>query len=576
MRALILPTLAATFFGACAFTGAASFALDTGAGDGRLKLAQLQPKDSKEEEAKKKQEGRRQQEDGRRPQGEGRGQPPAARGQPPQGQPPDRGQRVQQPPVQRPQQTAPGGETQPRRVQPGGGFTQQPRQVQTPQDGGAEQKGEQPGARRGRQDGPQRGDNTPPIQRQFDGQPSGRGVPKQVERPPASDPDLLRKSDPRVDSRREGGPRREGDPKREGDPRREADPGRSAEPQRPDDTRRFQGKDERPQPGRPGIGGAPRVGDQGPPGDGRALRLEDMQKGRRERVEAGGQRRVIEEPDRRVIIRQGDRTIIRHDESARFRRVARDARTERRNDGTSVTIFNRRNGQVFSVVDGEGRLVRRYRRTREGREVNLIDNRRHFGGGRRVALGIGLGLAVGLAAPRILIPREKYIVEYDGASADDVYEALSAPPIEELDREYSLEEIRASPHLRDRMRRVDLDVINFEFGSWEVNPDQYSRLEWVANAINRVLERNPDEIFLIEGHTDAVGSDEDNLSLSDRRAEAVATVLSEQFEVPPENLVTQGYGEEFLKVQSEGPERINRRVAARRITPLMQKHLSAR
>ncbi len=557
MRALLLPTLAATLFGACAFTGAATLASDTSAGDGRLKLAQLAPKDSKEEEARKKKQG------GGRPQGEGqgqappaRGQPPAARGQPPQEQPIDRGQRVQQPPVQRPLQTAPGGDSQPKRVQPGGGFSQQPRQVQTPQDGGAQQKqkDEQPGGRRERQDGLQRGDSTPPVQRRLEGQPSERGVPKQVERPPASDPGLLRKGDPRVDPRR------------------------SADPQRPDDTRRFQGKDERPQQpgGRPGFGGAPRVGDQGRPGDGRALRFEDMQKGRRERVEDGGKRRVIEEPDRRVIVRQGDRAIIRHDESARFRRVARDARTERRNDGTSVTIFNRRNGQVFSVVDADGRLIRRYRRTREGREVNLIDNRRHYGVGRRVALGVGLGLAVGLLAPRILIPREKYIVEYEHASADDVYEALSAPPIEELDREYSLEEIRASPHLRDRMRRVDLDVINFEFGSWEISPDQYGRLEWVANAINRILERNPDEIFLIEGHTDAVGSEEDNLSLSDRRAESVATVLSEQFEVPPENLVTQGYGEEFLKVQTDGPERINRRVAARRITPLMQRHLSAR
>jgi outer membrane protein OmpA-like peptidoglycan-associated protein len=558
MRALLLPTLAATLFGACAFTGAASLASDTSAGDGRLKLAQLAPKDSKEEEArKKKQQG------GGRPQGEGQGQAPPARGQPPQGQPIDRGQRVQQPPVQRPLQTTPGGESQPKRAQPGG-FTQQPRQVQTPQ--GEERKGDQPAFRRG-QGGTQRGDTSPPVQRQLEGQPSGRGVPKQVERPPASDPSLLRKGDPR------------------GDPRRE-DSRRSAEPQRPDDQRpddrRFQGRDDRPQPGvRPGFGVAPdraRVGDQGRdrPGEGRPPRLEDMQKGRRERVEAGGQRRVIEEPDRRVIVRQGDRAIIRHDESARFRRVARDARTERRNDGTSVTIFNRRNGQVFSVVDADGRLIRRYRRTREGREVNLIDNRRHYGGGRRVALGVGLGLAVGLLAPRILIPREKYIVEYDGASYDDVYEALSAPPIEELDREYSLEEIRYSPHLRDRMRRVDLDVINFEFGSWEIPPDQYSRLEWVANAINRVLERNPDEIFLIEGHTDAVGSEEDNLSLSDRRAESVATVLSEQFDVPPENLVTQGYGEDLLKVPTEAAERLNRRVAVRRITPLMQKHLSAR
>jgi outer membrane protein OmpA-like peptidoglycan-associated protein len=35
----------------------------------------------------------------------------------------------------------------------------------------------------------------------------------------------------------------------------------------------------------------------------------------------------------------------------------------------------------------------------------------------------------------------------------------------------------------------------------------------------------------IEGHTDAVGSEVDNLSLSDRRAESVALVFSQQFGV---------------------------------------------
>ena len=68
------------------------------------------------------------------------------------------------------------------------------------------------------------------------------------------------------------------------------------------------------------------------------------------------------------------------------------------------------------------------------------------------------------------------------------------------------------------MRRIDLDTITFEFGPWEVTPDQYHKLERMARAMLRVLERNPDEVFLIEGHTDAVGSDVDNLSLSDRRA----------------------------------------------------------
>jgi outer membrane protein OmpA-like peptidoglycan-associated protein len=46
-------------------------------------------------------------------------------------------------------------------------------------------------------------------------------------------------------------------------------------------------------------------------------------------------------------------------------------------------------------------------------------------------------------------------------------------------------------------------------------------------------------------------------------------VLSEQFGVPAENLTTQGYGEQYLKVPTPGPERANRRVTVRRITPLL-------
>jgi OmpA-OmpF porin, OOP family len=36
-----------------------------------------------------------------------------------------------------------------------------------------------------------------------------------------------------------------------------------------------------------------------------------------------------------------------------------------------------------------------------------------------------------------------------------------------------------------------------------------------------------------------------------------------------ENLTTQGYGEQYLKVPTQGPERTNRRVTVRRITPLL-------
>jgi OOP family OmpA-OmpF porin len=50
----------------------------------------------------------------------------------------------------------------------------------------------------------------------------------------------------------------------------------------------------------------------------------------------------------------------------------------------------------------------------------------------------------------------------------------------------------------------------------------------------------------------------------------VATVLTEMFGVPAENLTTQGYGEQYLKIGTEAPERQNRRVTIRRITPLLR------
>ena len=118
------------------------------------------------------------------------------------------------------------------------------------------------------------------------------------------------------------------------------------------------------------------------------------------------------------------------------------------------------------------------------------------------------------------------------------------------------------------MHYVNLDI-ELDTGSWQLTPDQVDRLSAIAEALNRAIARNPREVYLIEGHTDAVGNDVDNLSLSDRRAEAVAVALTEQFQVPAENLVTQGYGKQGLVIQTNAPERANRRVAIRRITPLI-------
>ncbi len=274
-----------------------------------------------------------------------------------------------------------------------------------------------------------------------------------------------------------------------------------------------------------------------------------------------GNRLFIREPDR-TIIQEGNRTIISHNEVDRFAVDARDVHVERRGNET-VTIVVRPDGvQIISISDDEGHLIRRLRRNPDGREIVIIDN--GFAGPQPDMM------FVDVPPPVIRIPRDRYILDADAANEALIYDVLVAPPVERLDRRYTLDQVRYNEFLRARMPRVDLDI-NFDTGSWQLTPDQVDRLAMIAAALNRAIQRNPREVFLIEGHTDAVGSDIDNLSLSDRRAESVAVAMTEQFQVPAENLVTQGYGAQDLKIQTNGPERANRRVAIRRITPLIDR-----
>ena len=290
-------------------------------------------------------------------------------------------------------------------------------------------------------------------------------------------------------------------------------------------------------------------------------RVDQLRTGRVEHTEANG-RVVIQEPGGRVIVREGGRAFIRHDESERFRLLGRDHRIEERGQERFVYVGRPGGVQIINVTGPDGRLLRRMRRGPDGREVVLINN-------TVVGAAVATGFILALAAPAILIPRERYIVDVSAAPPALLYETLDAPPVVALERAYALDEIRFNVNLRDRVRRLDLDAITFETGSWEITPEQYPKLQVIANAIGQVLARHPEAVFMIEGHTDAVGNDVDNLSLSDRRAESVSVVLTEQFQIPPENMVTQGYGEQFLKIPTDGPSRENRRVAVRNISHLL-------
>ncbi len=271
---------------------------------------------------------------------------------------------------------------------------------------------------------------------------------------------------------------------------------------------------------------------------------------------------VYQEPGR-TIVQDDDRFFVRHDENERFRMLGAAMQTEQRGDDI-VTIWRRPDGdEIVTITDLNGDLIRRYRRAPDGTEVIIIDNR--FSGPPRSFLDD----VVALPPPAYEIAPERYVVDAGMADERLLYDTLSAPPVAPIPRRFTLDEIRYSPDVRAYTRSVDLNAINFDTNAWEIGPDQAPKLNALARALNEAINRNPNEVFLVEGYTDAVGSPVDNLSLSDRRAQSVADTLTRAFGVPPENLVTQGYGAQYLRVQTSGPERRNRRVVVRRITPLL-------
>ena len=175
-------------------------------------------------------------------------------------------------------------------------------------------------------------------------------------------------------------------------------------------------------------------------------------------------------------------------------------------------------------------------------------------------------------APRGLsIPLDRYVIEGRRASPKQLRETLTAAPVERVRQAYSIDDIKQSQALRAKMRRVDLDTITFEFGQAAVPDYQIRNLAQIAETLRDIIRRNRDEVFLLEGHTDAVGSELYNLQLSELRAQSVKYVLVDAFGLPEDSFVTEGYGEEYLKVLTDGPEELNRRVTIRRITPLVRR-----
>lgn len=263
----------------------------------------------------------------------------------------------------------------------------------------------------------------------------------------------------------------------------------------------------------------------------------------------------------KVVSNSGDRIVVERDDGGLqvlkdddllLRRPGSEVRTQTFNDGSTRTTVIRPNGdQVVTIRSATGQVLQRTRIMADGREVVLFDDTRE-------------------AAPVVVSELPTQAPRAEQSDVDDLRQALAAQKSDSEFRRFSLQQIRQIRAVRELAPEIELQAVNFETGSAAIRATEAQELSELGNTIRDLIAENPYEVFLIEGHTDAVGNAGYNLALSDRRAESVALALTEYFDVPSENLIVQGYGEANLKVRTAAAERQNRRAAVRRITQLLQ------
>ena len=153
------------------------------------------------------------------------------------------------------------------------------------------------------------------------------------------------------------------------------------------------------------------------------------------------------------------------------------------------------------------------------------------------------------------------------AFSDGRGEQLTVPPVQE-EKQSTKEEIHK---MKEEAREAGLEVqdvslskfiipmrIQFESGKSRILQNQMNYLDQVAELISS----HPAVSILIEGHTDSVGSEKDNLSLSEDRAKSVFQYLVEEKNIQPERLKIAGCGESrpIADNRTKSGRAMNRRV----------------
>jgi len=164
---------------------------------------------------------------------------------------------------------------------------------------------------------------------------------------------------------------------------------------------------------------------------------------------------------------------------------------------------------------------------KDGKALDVVNGARFQYEGTRKFSGFELNVTVGV--PFSVFRRTKSVAKAEPAP---VVQAIAPKPIEQPKPKveerpcYTLEEIT---EMIDKRQSVvgkticAVDAINFDFGKSTIKTESYQYLDRLAETL---LHTNSSVV--VKGHTDNVGSDSFNMTLSKKRAEAVVKYLTKK------------------------------------------------
>jgi outer membrane protein OmpA-like peptidoglycan-associated protein len=187
-----------------------------------------------------------------------------------------------------------------------------------------------------------------------------------------------------------------------------------------------------------------------------------------------------------------------------------------------------------------------------------------FGGGIGAIAGAGLGQAIGGDTESTLIGAGI------GAAVGGVAGNQWGKYLDQQEAELRAEfENAQNVQIEREEKQISLTFksdMMFDTGSAAILPGAYGEISRTA----KVLNRYPESIILVRGHTDSTGSETMNQKLSEQRADSVKKNLVSQ-NVNPDRILTVGYGETspVANNDTEAGRAANRRVEVKIAPPEM-------